>query len=78
MNAKKAKAIRRAMMSDDPTKSGVGFTTTAVYNEQERALHFRFTYHSVGERKVYKLGKKIYKQYGFLPKEQASGKDGLV
>lgn len=73
MNAKKAKQIRRAMMSGDPTKSGVGFTTTANYNPQDQMLHFKFTYHSMGEKKMYKLGKKIYKQYGFLPKEDASG-----
>lgn len=72
MNSKKAKRIRRAMMSGDPTKSGIGFTTTPSYSEHDRMLHFKFTYHSMGERKMYKLGKKIYKQYGFLPKEQVN------
>jgi len=73
MNAKKAKKIRRAMMSGDPTKSGRGFTTTPVFDPKDNMLHFKFTYHVLGERKLYKLGKKIYNQYGFLPQEQKNG-----
>lgn len=73
MNSKKAKAIRKAMMAGDPTKSGIGFTTSPSYNPQDQMLHFKFTYHTMGEKKLYKLGKKIYKQYGFLPQENANG-----
>lgn len=73
MNAKKAKAIRRAMMSGDPSKSGVVFTTTSVFDHRDGMLHFKFTYHSAGERKLYKLGKKVYNQFGFLPQEQKHG-----
>lgn len=45
---------------------------TGVPEYANGILHFRISYHSVGEARLYKLGKKIYKKYGFLPMEQAN------
>jgi hypothetical protein len=66
MNAKKARAIRKAMIESKDSPRNYGFTTVSVI-EGDKRVRFRFTYHVIGQDRLYKLGKKIYLKHGVLP-----------
>lgn len=71
MNGKKARAIRKAMLAGATELGATAFTTTPIYEHGDKMLHFKFSYHSIGGRRLYKIGKKIYKKYGVLPIQEA-------
>lgn len=73
MRAVKAKHIRRIMRKDIEKGSYYSWIAhpklyTNVRGEQ--MLKFRFQYFVEGGLKLYKLGKKIYRLSGVLPREQ--------
>lgn len=72
MNAKKVKAIRRAMRREVEKGSGYRmifhpFQFVNTFNEH--CVRYRVQYTCVGGDQMVKLGKKIYKLSGVMPKE---------
>lgn len=73
MRATKAKAIRRAMRKDLEKGSYYSWIAhPSVYTNVggETMLKYRFQYIVNGGLRLYKLGKKIYRLSGVLPREQ--------
>jgi hypothetical protein len=73
MRATKVKAIRRAMREEIEKGSYYSWIAhPSVYTNVrgEQMLKFRFQYVVNGGLKLYKLGKKIYRLSGVLPRKQ--------
>lgn len=73
MNAKKAKAIRRAFrpeIEEGSWYSWVAHPKPYVNVRGEQMLKFTLQYMVQGGLKMVKLGKKIYRMGGILPREQ--------
>lgn len=73
MNAKKCKAIRRAMRQEIEKGSHYGWIAhPSVYTNVrgENMLKYKFQYVLVGGLKLVKLAKKIYRLSGVLPRVQ--------
>lgn len=69
MNNKKAKAIRRAMRNEPSTTAIPVFHASCFTNvNNDACVRYRAQYVSTGQRQMYKLGKKIYKLSGVLPR----------
>jgi hypothetical protein len=72
MNAKKAKAIRKAMkkeLEQGSVQDRIFHASvyTNIYNE--KCLRYRVQYVNTGGKQLVELGKKIYNLSGVLPKE---------
>lgn len=72
MRAKKAKAIRRAMR--DAIEAGssyqwIAHPSTYTNTKGETMLKFKFQYVLRGGNKIVKIGKKIYRLSGVLPRD---------
>jgi len=76
MNQKKVKAIRRAMRGEiekGSHYSWIAHPSLYINVRGEKMLKFKFQYIVNGGLKLYKLGKKIYRLSGVLPKEIKNG-----
>ena len=70
MNAKKAKAIRKAFCSAGDTQVAYCYRVTAhpyVSQDGSRNVRYRFCVVTTGWKRADKLGKWIYKKTGVLP-----------
>lgn len=73
MNAKKAKAIRRAMKAELEKGTQIGwFAHPKAYTNvmDQPMLKYTFQYVTSGGKRLVKIAKRIYKQYGILPTAQ--------
>lgn len=73
MRATKVKAIRRAMRADIENGSyysWIAHPSTYTNMRGETMLKFKMQYAVGGGLKLYKLGKKIYRLSGVLPRKQ--------
>lgn len=71
MNAKKAKAIRRAFRGTGRPEVGYTYHVTAhpfLSMSGERNVRYRFQVVTTGWKRAYKLGKLIYRLTGVLPR----------
>ena len=78
MNAKKAKALRRAMRNE--VEKGVQYSWVAhpqLYTNVRGTtmLKYKFQYVAVGGKRILNVGKKIYAAYGILPRCPDGKKD---
>lgn len=71
MNAKKAKAIRRALREYKAAGSGEYWQAhPRIYDNVrgERMLKYKFQYFTAGYKKLVQAAKKIYRASGMLPR----------
>lgn len=71
MNGKQARKIRKAMLANSGNNPLSHFATSSSY--VNGMLVFKFTHYSIGAKRLYKMGKKIFSKYGFLPTEKQNG-----
>lgn len=72
MNAKKAKAIRRALREFEGTTHEYWEAHPRLYDNVmgDRMLKYKFQYFVGGYKKLVKAAKKIYRASGILPRLQ--------
>ena len=70
MNNKIAKEIRRRLNITTSTPREYSFYTAPICNETLNTLTYKFTYITKGDRKIYKIAKKIWKMFKVLPSKR--------